>query len=414
MIYDTIVIGGGPAGMTAAIKAKETCEKAKILIIDRNKKLGKKLYATGNGRCNIANSALDLSSYHSCNEFFPYQIINTESYKKLKEFFMDLGVAIYDDGGYLYPQSMQASTVVWALSDRIKHLGIEIHTTEEAESVEPTDEMYGVVTDCAEYTARTVVAAPGSAAAPKLGGTESVYRLLENTDIRTIAPHPALCRLKTHEDISDLVGVRARCRVSLLCDGDVYDSESGEIQFADGWLSGIAVFNLSMQCIDLLNDGRTPVVEVTLVPEMDEDDVLGYLRKFRDSNPDRRLEAMSNGLVNEKIARFIINRLELKSVTAARLTDEELDRMVFEIKHMRFEISGHGGYDESQAACGGIDTRQLRPDSMEADGYKGLYVAGEYADVTGKCGGYNIMWAVMTGMRAGEAAGKRLTHDKNK
>ena len=147
---------------------------------------------------------------------------------------------------------------------------------------------------------------------------------------------------------------------------------------------------------------------------MDEDDVLGYLRKFRDSNPDRRLEAMSNGLVNEKIARFIINRLELKSVTAARLTDEELDRMVFEIKHMRFEISGHGGYDESQAACGGIDTRQLRPDSMEADGYKGLYVAGEYADVTGKCGGYNIMWAVMTGMRAGEAAGKRLTHDKNK
>ena len=148
MIYDTIVIGGGPAGMTAAIKAKETCEKAKILIIDRNKKLGKKLYATGNGRCNIANSALDLSSYHSCNEFFPYQIINTESYKKLKEFFMDLGVAIYDDGGYLYPQSMQASTVVWALSDRIKHLGIEIHTTEEAESVEPTDEMYGIVTDC--------------------------------------------------------------------------------------------------------------------------------------------------------------------------------------------------------------------------------------------------------------------------
>ena len=414
MIYDTIVIGGGPAGMTAAIKAKETCEKAKILIIDRNKKLGKKLYATGNGRCNIANSALDLSSYHSCNEFFPYQIINTESYKKLKEFCMDLGVAIYDDGGYLYPQSMQASTVVWALSDRIKHLGIEIHTTEEAESVEPTDEMYGVITDCAEYTARTVVAAPGSAAAPKLGGTESVYRLLENTDIRTIAPHPALCRLKTHEDISDLAGVRARCRVSLLCDGDVYDSESGEIQFADGWLSGIAVFNLSMQCIDLLNDGRTPVVEVTLVPEMDEDDVLGYLRKFRDSNPDRRLEAMSNGLVNEKIARFIINRLELKSVTAARLTDEELDRIVFEIKHMRFEISGHGGYDESQAACGGIDTRQLRPDSMEADGYKGLYVAGEYADVTGKCGGYNIMWAVMTGMRAGEAAGKRLTHDKNK
>ena len=113
---------------------------------------------------------------------------------------------------------------------------------------------------------------------------------------------------------------------------------------------------------------------------------------------------------------FNVAKCELVGKMPIKLTgtDEELDRMVFEIKHMRFEISGHGGYDESQAACGGIDTRQLRPDSMEADGYKGLYVAGEYADVTGKCGGYNIMWAVMTGMRAGEAAGKRLTHDKNK
>lgn len=414
MRYDTIVIGGGPAGMTAAIKAKETCEQAKILIIDRNKKLGKKLYATGNGKCNIANSALDLSSYHSSNEFFPYQIINTESYKILKEFFIDLGVAIYDDGGYLYPQSMQASTVVWALSDRIKYLGIEIHTSEEAVTVEPAGGMYRVVTDCAEYTAGTVVAAPGSAAAPKLGGTESVYRLLGNTDIRTVAPHPALCRLKTDDDMTELAGVRARCSVSLFCDGDVYDSESGEIQFADGWLSGIAVFNLSMQCIDLLNENRIPVIEVTLVPEMCEDDVMGYLRKFRDDNPDRRVEAMFNGLVNEKIARFIIKRLNLKAVTSAGLDDKELDRIVCELKHMRFDITGHGGYDESQAACGGIDTRQLRPDSMEADGYKGLYVAGEYADVTGKCGGYNIMWAVMTGMRAGEAAGKRLTHDKNK
>ncbi len=414
MIYDAIIVGGGPAGMTAAIKIKETCRSAKVLIVDRNKKLGKKLYATGNGKCNIANTRLDLSSYHCDNEFFPYQIVSTESYRDLTDFFMELGVALYDDGGYLYPQSLQASTIVWALSDRIKTLGIEIHTSESVLSVKTSGEMYMIVTDKRDYTTRTVVAAPGSAAAPKLGGTESVYGLLDDIDINMIDPHPALCRLKCDEDMSELAGVRAKCDVILLCDENKYDSESGEIQFADGWLSGIAVFNLSMQCIDLLNEGMHPEIEVTLVPDMSEEDVLDYLSIFRKNNPERRIEAMFNGIVNEKISRFILGRLGLDVHISADLDDDELKKIVHEVKHMRFSISGSGTYDDSQAACGGVDTRQLRPDTMEADGYKGLYVAGEYADVTGKCGGYNIMWAVISGMRAGFAAGKRLIDDKNK
>ena len=106
MIYDIIVIGAGPAGMTAAIKAKESCKDAKILVIDRNKKPGKKLYATGNGKCNLANTKLDLSCYHSDNEFFPYQLVSTEAFREVTEFFLDLGVATYEDDGYLYPASL--------------------------------------------------------------------------------------------------------------------------------------------------------------------------------------------------------------------------------------------------------------------------------------------------------------------
>lgn len=414
MIYDTIVIGGGPAGMTAAIKVKERCKDASVLIIDRNKKLGKKLYATGNGKCNIANNRLDLSCYHSSNEFFPYQIVNTESHKEIIEFFNNLGVAIYDDGGYLYPESLQASTVVWAMSDRIKRLGIDIHTLENVLSVELIGDRYKVMTDKDEYEALTVIAAPGGAAAPKLGGTELVYDILDRTELKIVTPHPALCRLKCGEKMSELAGVRARCRASLVDNGNIYDSELGEVQFADGSLSGIVIFNLSMQCIDLLMEGAHPSIQLELVPEMHEGDVYNFIRSFISQNPNRCVEAMFNGLVNEKISRFIMNRLHITAMTAAELDDEELRCIVFELKHMTFAIKDYGSYDESQAACGGVDTRQLRPDTMEADGYKGLYIAGEYVDVTGKCGGYNIMWAVVSGTLAGEAAGKRLSYDKNK
>ena len=135
MIYDIIVIGGGPAGMTAAIKAKETAPSASVKLIDKNKKLGKKLYATGNGKCNIANTKLDLSCYSSANEFFPFQFVTTDSHNDVMDFFESLGVSSYDDNGYIYPVSLQASTIVWALTDRLKILGIENSTSEEVLSI---------------------------------------------------------------------------------------------------------------------------------------------------------------------------------------------------------------------------------------------------------------------------------------
>ena len=414
MVYDIIVIGAGPAGMTAAIKAKESCKDAKVLVIDRNKKPGKKIYATGNGKCNLANTKLDLSCYHSDNEFFPYQIVSTEAFRDVTEFFLDLGVAVYEDNGYIYPASLQASTIVWALTDRLKMQEIDVHTSEEVKAVTENDGRYIVHTELDDYYAANVIVSPGGAAAPKLGGSEKVYDILKPLGVSIINPHPALCRLMSRDVPDALAGVRAKANVSLMCEDNLYGCESGEVQFASGWISGIAVFNLSIQCIDLLNDGKKPYIEVELVPDMKEEDLAGYMKTFARKNGARRPLAMLNGLVNEKIASEILDRLGINCVSSAEFSDDDISRIANMLKHMEFAVYGHGSYEDSQAASGGVDTRQLRADTLELGGHKGLYVAGEYADVTGKCGGYNIMWAVISGMRAGTAAGKRMENDKNK
>lgn len=414
MIYDLIVVGGGPGGMSAAIGAKNICSDARVMILDKNKKLGKKLYATGNGRCNIANTKLDLSSYHSDNEFFPYQIVTTQSYKEVLKFLSQLGVESYDENGYLYPRSLQASTVVWALTDRLRNEEVTIHVSEEVMSVKVSDNGYLVETNRATYEAKQVILSPGGAAAPGLGGSDRVYGIADSLDIRIVPVHPALCRLKCHGDMSVLSGVRAKADVSLLSEGQEYDSESGEVQFADGYVSGIVVFNLSIQCIDLLRNGQMPYIRVKLLPGMDEAEVLEYMQEFLHNNGTRRVAAMLNGLVNEKISSYIVEKLGINCISAGECTGSQLKSLAHTLKNLDFMITGHGGYEESQAASGGVDTRQLRADTLELDGHKGMYAVGEYVDVTGKCGGYNIMWAVISGLRAGSAAGKRINDDKNK
>lgn len=403
------------AGMTAAIKAREACGTSRVLILEKNKKPGKKLYATGNGRCNLANTKLDLSCYHSANEFFPYEVVSTRSYLEVVEFFKGLGMEIYDDGGYLYPMSLQASTVVWALTDRLRALGIPVHTSEAVTRIckDSCAKGYIVYTDRNVYRTACVVVSPGSAAAPGLGGDDSVYSLMDGLssekNIRFVAPHPALCKLRCAEDISELAGVRAKADVSLFSGAELCGTERGEVQFTDGFLSGIAVFNLSMEAIDLLRENAPDgvFIELAFAPQRTEDELHAYMRSFAKTNGSRKVYAMLGSLVNEKLAAYMLKSSGIKAVCADELTESDIEVLSAMLKKLRFEICGHAGYEDSQAACGGVDTRCIRPDSMELDGFPGLYIAGEYADVTGKCGGYNIMWAVVSGMRAGTAAGNR-------
>lgn len=428
MTYDVIIIGGGPAGMTAAISAykKLNHKNAKILLIEKNKKLGKKLYATGNGKCNLGNTLLDLTCYESNQEFFPYEIIDVHTHKLICDFMDSLGVNITNKEGYLYPSSLQASTVVWAMTDKIKEIGVEVHINEECIKTISDKNIYHVTTDKNTYTSRNLILAPGGASAPKLGGTEKIYSMASQLGLTVYPPYPALCKLKTATDISMLAGVRSKAAATLYVNGNEYLTERGELQFTEDSLSGIMIFNLSCNAGNLIEQGNKLHIVISLLPEQKETEIFEFLVKAKESCPTRTIHAILNGLIHEKLAMYIIGSqangsyTENKNIendksdnvlkknnnpcyrTINTFTDKELENLAHKIKNLEFEVTGCGNFDEAQVTSGGVDTTCINPASCEVYGNKGLFVVGEYLDVTGKCGGYNIMWAITTGMKAGE------------
>ena len=405
MIYDMIVIGAGASGMTAAacaadpnmISDKKTDpaskKQLKILLLEKNKKIGKKIYATGNGKCNIANQTFDINCYFSNNEFFPYKVIAADDYKKVISFFEQVGVLVSDENGYYYPMSRQAS--------------IEIHTGEQVAEISINkDHIYEIKTDYAVYHTKNVVLSCGGSAAPALGGTDAGLDLLEQLGVPVYQFHPALCKVKCAEDISELSGVRCKAGVYVECGENStsdHEKEFGEVQFTDTCISGIVVFNQSHIIGEALEAGEHVRLHISPIPTMNKEDVLKYLRTFVKNNPERNIQACLNGLVHEKLGAYIIKKCGTEKKSVQQLSEKELVELAGILFDLRFEITDTAEFTEAQVARGGADTRFVNPETMGLKMVPGCYVTGELLDVDGKCGGYNLMWAVITGMKAGKS-----------
>ena len=423
-ILDLIVIGAGASGMTAAIcatdkdineifgKNRETVASKNILIIEKNKKTGQKLYATGNGKCNISNAHFDFNCYNSENEFFPYEIIGNNDYELVNEFINFLGVELISENGYFYPMSKQASTVVWALNDALKKNGIDVHKNETVTDIEMISDdftgyknVYKITTDKDVYYSRRVVISCGGKASPKLGGTGMGYELLDKLSVPVIKPLPALCKLESQNNTESLAGVRIRAKASVLehPDGDIICTDEGEIQFTEEYISGIAVFNISHMVSKMLSDKEKVILRLELIPDMNKESVLNYISNFKNKNPDRTLLSCLNGLINDKAALYVLETLNIKNLPVCNTKNDDIKKIISFIKKMDFDITAVSGFDNAQVTMGGADTRFVNTSDMSLKMYKNLYVTGEIIDVDGICGGYNLMWAIITGMKAGFA-----------
>ncbi len=393
--YDACVIGAGASGLAAA--SELASRGYRTVLIEQNKKSGRKLYATGNGRCNLANAVLSDSAYYG--NLFAKSVVSAESVQDLTDWLEGIGIPLTDRNGYLYPKSLQASSVVWALTDAARLAGAEfLYDTKVTEICSDSGRSWIIKTEgTAARTIRSerLVLSMGSPAARGLGAAKAseLYSLFDNLSLEYRPYQPALCPLETEEDVRLLSGVRAGCRMTLL-HGDSREEEEGEVQFTEYGISGIVTFNLAT-----LADVKDTVL-LNLLPEWASDDEL--LSFLRGQSQKRSAFGAFNGVLHEKVISYAFERLSLGKGKRAlsEWQDQELIRIIGHLGNMPLTVSGKKG-DQGQAACGGVLCRLLDPDTMQVKGRPTLAITGEVTDVVGRCGGYNLMYALISGLRAG-------------
>lgn len=401
-IFDLIIIGAGASGLLSAIVAADNGNK--VLIIEKNDNPGKKLLATGNGKCNFTNTHWTSDSFRGDSEF-AYDVYKEFDYKKTIEYFEKIGIQCLDKNGYCYPYSRQAKAVCDCLLHKLYKLGVKIVTGTNVVGISKKQEIFQVVTTSndmgEEFYSNNVLIATGGKSYKSLGSDGSGYKLAKNFGHHITGLYPALVKLYVTENIKMLEGVRVLADVKLSISGKEYRS-FGEIIFGKDSISGIPVFEISRYAAIALAEKKEVVISIDLVTDKDVNE-LEHIIDIRKENISNKTYRLLIGLVNEKIATYLSNNKE----------NEDTKVLANNLKGLRFSVSKPGEFDIAQVTAGGVDTKEISRETMESKLVKGIYFAGEIVNVDGNCGGYNLQWAWSSGYVVGNSIKGKGNYDKN-
>lgn len=409
-----VIIGAGPAGMTAAISAAKA--GGRVLLLEHNDRVGKKILSTGNGRCNLTNEHMTVSCFHSSKPEFFSEALSLFGKEDTLTFMKNLGISVRSRQGYYYPRSFQASSVLDALRLACDALGVETRTRTEATKIEadPAGARFIIRTRHPErgtesVSCRRVILAAGSKAAPKTGSDGSGYALAEALGHRIVTPLPALVQLKSLPSLfKPLAGLRLEARVGLWSDGRRIGEDRGELQCVDYGLSGIPVFQLSGPAVRLFEAGKKPEISLDLLPEQEEEDFVSLLLERRKDLSYLDCECFLTGIFPKPLAGALLRLAHIPLHGSCTEPEEAGWRFLARtVKDLRVPILGYNGFDRAQTCSGGVDPSEVEGRTMESKKFPGLYFAGEILDVDGICGGYNLQWAWTSGTLSGRAAARK-------
>ena len=395
-----IVIGGGAAGIMAALTAAEG-EKRRVILLERQQRIGRKLLATGNGRCNLTNTGATLEHYHGEQADFAAPALAKFSPQDALDYFHSLGLMTVEEyGGRVYPLSNSANSVVDVLRCALEKRGVEVRCACPVCSIARRDRGYTVVTDEGSLSADYLIVACGGAAGAKLGGVMDGYELLKPLGHKRTALHPALVQLITPPEYPRaLKGVRADGRLRLLSGSETLAESEGELQFTENGLSGPAAFDVS-RAAATAGEGLT--LSMNFFREYSSPQVLALLKQRRESYPQLESAQLFTGMLHNRLGKMLVKYAGLpQELPLGKLSDIQLEQAVQAAMDFRLKLLGTEGFDHAQVTAGGIKTTGFNPETLESWFMPGLFVCGELLDVDGDCGGYNLQWAWSSGRLAG-------------
>lgn len=402
---DIIVVGGGAAGMMAAVAAAECGHH--VTLIEKNEKLGKKIYITGKGRCNFTNSC-DINDFFNnvvTNPKFLYSSLYGFSNTDVMEFFEIHGMPYkVERGGRVFPVSDHSSDVIKTLHDYLVSLGVDILlNTRLVDLIIDNNKISGVITDKGKMFSDSVILALGGKSYPTCGADGDTWKILKKYNIKLNVAEPSLVPLVCKEAfVSELQGLSLKnVRFTLSVNDEVRYSEIGEMLFTHFGISGPLV--LSGSCYLSAEDYKNhPVCSIDLKPALDDKMLDTRILNDFDEVKNKQFKNSLSKLLPAKLIPVIVMLSGIDpEKTVHEVTKEDRKRLVYVLKHLTLNITGNRGFNEAIITRGGVDVSEINPKTMELKKIKGLFVSGEMIDTDALTGGYNLQIAWSTGHLSG-------------
>ena len=392
------VIGGGAAGMLAALTAAENGHR--VLLLERQSRIGRKLLATGNGRCNLSNYHVSPAHYHGGAGFCDFALSQFDVGETL-QYFASLGLlTVSEASGRIYPMSNMAGSVLDVLRYALECPEIDLQTSQTVTAVRKMPEGFSVKTETDTFSARRLILAAGGAAGSKVGGGMDGYRLAKSLGHHRTALYPSLVQLKTDPTYPRaLKGVKAQCGISICRGSQVLARNSGEVLFTEYGVSGPAIFDLSRS---VSAGGSDLTCLLNFFPDWVEAEVLHWLSQRQAAMAAHEASTLLTGSCHTRLGQMICKSAGFTNQRAAGLTRDDLRRIARQATHFALPITGTCGFDQAQVTAGGLDTSEFDPRTLQSRLVPGLYACGELLDIDGDCGGYNLQWAWSSGRLAGK------------
>jgi len=379
------IIGAGASGLATAVFLSEY--NINVTIFEKNNKIGKKLLATGNGKCNVTNKNISIenfhTTYHSKKEL--KKLLNIFDFEKCKKFFSNLGVEfLYRENGRAYPMSSSSSSIVDALIFKNEQVGTKILLNTPIESIQEQNEKFLINN---EKIFDILILATGSIAMPKLGGSDSGYDLAKRFKHTIIPPQPSLVQLVSNNKNLDMIsGVKLTGTVK---------NHTGDILFTKYGISGSAILDISREIAIELQTKKEIQLSIDIAPELSKEKLKSMLQQRVKSQGEKKVSLWLDGIFHKKLSQYLIQSIKLPShiQKGKQLGTKEINKLVHSIKSLSFTIIDTKGFDNCEVCSGGVDLNEINLYTMESKKQKNLYITGEVLDIDGDCGGYNLHFA---------------------